>query len=231
MVSSVFYNGDGSTRIFPVSFKILGDAYVRVYVNDVEVIDKTKYDIINNSVVFITSETPAVGTDNVKIYVATSSSELGDLGAPLTDISSVANNLVGIISVNNTVVPNLPEILLADNNATIATTKASEATSQANIATTQAGIAVTNAGLALTYKDSAETAKNTAVTQAGIATTKAQEAVVSASNAQASVLIVNAYANVNWAGFTVSDGDLIVEYFNGSTSTPSLVNGELILTY
>lgn len=100
MVSSIFYNGDGSTRIFPVSFKILGDDYVRVYVNDVEVVDKTKYDIINNSIVFITSETPAVGTDNVKIYVATSVSELGDLGAPLFDITNVANNIQEIIDVS-----------------------------------------------------------------------------------------------------------------------------------
>ena len=100
MVSSIFYNGDGSTRIFPVSFKILGDDYVRVYVNDVEVVDKTKYDIINNSIVFITSETPAVGTDNVKIYVATSVSELGDLGAPLYDITNVANNIQEIIDVS-----------------------------------------------------------------------------------------------------------------------------------
>ena len=102
MVSSIFYNGDGSTRIFPVSFKILGDDYVRVYVDDVEVVDKTKYDIINNSIVFITPEVPPGGTDNVKIYMATSSSELGDLGAPLTDISSVANALPDIISVANT---------------------------------------------------------------------------------------------------------------------------------
>lgn len=50
--------------------------------NDVEVVEcKTKYDIINNSIVFTTSEAPAVGIDNVKIYVATSYSELGDLGA------------------------------------------------------------------------------------------------------------------------------------------------------
>lgn len=100
MVSSIYYNGDGSTRIFPVSFKILGDDYIRVYVDDVEVVDKTKYDIINNSVVFTTSETPAIGVDNVKIFVATSSSELGDLGAPLFDITSVANNLQEIIDVS-----------------------------------------------------------------------------------------------------------------------------------
>ena len=100
MVSSIYYNGDGSTRIFPVSFKILGDDYIRVYVDDVELVDKTKYDIINNSVVFTTSETPAIGVDNVKIFVATSSSELGDLGAPLFDITNVANNIQEIIDVS-----------------------------------------------------------------------------------------------------------------------------------
>jgi len=141
---------------------------------------------------------------------------------------------------------------IAQTSATTATTKASEAstsasdalsyrnsaqgyasnalananisTDNATTATTQAGIATTKAGEALASKNSAEASATTA-------TTKAIEAVVSASNAQASALIVNAYANLDWAGFTVSDGELIVEYFNSSLSTPSLVDGELILTY
>ena len=231
MISSIFYNGDGSTRIFPVSFKILGDNYVRVYVDDVEVVDKTKYDIINNSVVFSISETPVAGVDNVKIFVATSSSELGDLGAPEANITAVANHISEIISVAVQVVPNLPEILLADNNA-------ATATAQANTATIKAGEASDSAS-------SAASSANTATTQAGIATTRASEASASAttateqatlsatkaSDASASALVASAYANINWAGFSVSDGELIVTYADGLTSTPSIVDGDFIITY
>ena len=247
MVSSIFYNGDGSTRIFPVSFKILGDDYVRVYVNDVEVVDKTKYDIINNSVVFITSEAPAVGTNNVKIYVATSSSELGDLGAPLTDItsvatalsditsvantlpdiSSVATALPDIISVNATVVPNIAEILLADNNATIATT--------------QAGTATTKAGEASASAISADADATIATTQAGIATTKAGEASTSASQAlgyrneaevfrdesEASALSVDSANLVHKTGDETIDG---VKTFSSSPIVPTPTTGDQVAT-
>ena len=197
MISSIFYNGDGSTRIFPVTFKINGEDYVRVYVDNVEVVDRTKYDIINNSIVFTSDDIPAVGTDNIKIYVATSSAELGDLGAPLTDITNVSNNLTDIVAVSTQVIPNLPEILLADNNATIATTQANlaiasmgaagvseaNALASANTATAQAAIATTKASEASASAISANAGATTATTQAGIATTKASEAFTSASEA------------------------------------------------
>jgi hypothetical protein len=207
MVSSIVYNGDGTTRIFPVDFKILGDNFVRVYVDGVEVTDKRKYDIINNSIVFTTNETPPIGEGNVQIYVATSESELGDLGAPLTDITIVAQNIADINAVGQQVVPNLPEILLADDNATIATQKALEASNSATsasesatIATTKAGEASTSANNAstseanaLAYRDTASTHATTATTQAGIATAKAGEALTSANNASTSEANALAY--------------------------------------
>jgi hypothetical protein len=195
MVSSIVYSGDGTTRIFPVDFKILGDNFVRVYIDGVEVTDKRKYDIINNSIVFNEEETPPIGEGNVQIYVATSESELGDLGAPLTDITIVAQNIADINAVGQQVVPNLPEILQADDNAIIATQKALEASNSATSASESATIASTKAGEAstsannastseanaLAYRDTASTHATTATTQAGIATTKAEEASASAS--------------------------------------------------
>ena len=238
MISSIFYNGDGSTRIFPVTFKINGEDYVRVYVDNVEVIDRTKYDIINNSIVFAPGDIPAVGTDNIKIYVATSASELGDLGAPLTDITNVANNLAEIVAVSTQVVPNLPEILLADNNATIATsqatiatTKASEASASATSASSSATTATTKANEASASATSASNSATSASNSADTATTQATIATNKASEASASAVIASAYANINWAGFSVSDGELIVTYANGLTSTPSLVDGDFIITY
>jgi hypothetical protein len=52
-----------------------------------------------------------------------------------------------------------------------------------------------------------------------------------AQQAEQSAIVASAYANINWGGFTVTDGDLIVSYANGATSIPSLVDGEFIITY
>jgi len=53
----------------------------------------------------------------------------------------------------------------------------------------------------------------------------------SASSAQNSALVSAAFANIEWAGFSLSDGELIVTYTNGATSVPSLVDGEFIISY
>ena len=55
----------------------------------------------------------------------------------INNVNSVAGNSANINSVATTVVPNIAEILQADNNAAIATTKAAEATVAANTATTK----------------------------------------------------------------------------------------------
>ena len=61
---------------------------------------------------------------------------------------------------------------------------------------------------------------------------KALEAANSANSASASALALNAYKNLDWAGFTVnSNSELLVDIFNGATSTPSLVDGDFIITY
>ena len=75
MISTIVYTGDGTTRIFPVSFEILGENYVRIYLDEVEVTDRTRYDIINNSIVFLKAYIPVAGAE-VVIVVATSESDL-----------------------------------------------------------------------------------------------------------------------------------------------------------
>ena len=105
----------------------------------------------------------------------------------------------------------------ATNQATIATTKASEASASATTATTKANEASASATSA---NNSAISASNSATT----ATTKANEA-------RASAALVSTYANINWAGFSVADGELIVTYVDGLTSIPSIVDGDFIITY
>ena len=43
--------------------------------------------------------------------------------------------------------------------------------------------------------------------------------------------IVNAFTNIDFGGFSVNDGELIVDYFDNAYSVPSLVDGEFIITY
>ena len=128
-----------------------------------------------------------------------------------------ATNINNIAAVVDQVVPNMAEILLADNNAVIATTKASEASVSAAAALVNRN--VTDADVVLTHAD--------VVTS----TYQANLAITASNSSQASAIITNAYANINWAGFRYVDGELLVDYFNTTTSTPSLVNGELILTW
>lgn len=40
-----------------------------------------------------------------------------------------------------------------------------------------------------------------------------------------------AYANIQWASFGTIDGELNVTFLDGATSTPSIVDGDFIITY
>ena len=82
--------------------------------------------------------------------------------------------------------------------------------------------------------------KETAVAQATIATQQATEAAQSEANAAFSAQdaaisadLVAAIAGIDWAHFQFNaDGELIVTYYTGATSTVALnADGELIMTY
>jgi len=113
------------------------------------------------------------------ITVATNVVSINKIASIAADITTVANSSLDVAAVVAQVIPSMAEILLADNNAVIATIKASEASISAIsalanknatdadviISTTQAGIAITQAA--------------TATTQAGIAITQAAAAAYS----------------------------------------------------
>ena len=80
----------------------------------------------------------------------------------------------------------------------------------------------------------AATASAAAISAASSAASAAADALSAdsdAASAASSALISAAYANMEWAGFSLSDGELIVSYTSGATSLPSLVDGEFIITY
>lgn len=66
--------------------------------------------------------------------VATNSASVNTVAGGISNVNSVATNILDVNAVATTVVPNIAEILLADNNAAIATTKASEASASATSA-------------------------------------------------------------------------------------------------
>ena len=158
------YSGDGSTRVFPIPTYIQGDDYIRIEINGVHQVDRSKWDIVNNSIIFVTAP---ITTATIDVQVATSVEALTELGS-VTNVDIVAANIIGISSVAS----NLDEILLTNDNAIIATTKASEASASALVATTKASEASASATIASSG--------------ATTATTKANEASTSAINALAS---------------------------------------------
>lgn len=129
------------------------------------------------------------------------------------------------------VVPNMAEILLADDNAVIATQKA--ALTAADVLTTHADVVLTHTDVVLTHADVVLTHADVVLTHADVVTTIAQAnaAILASNNAKVASLITSAYGNIDWAGFVYNDGELLVNYFSSSASTPSLVDGEFIITY
>lgn len=206
--------------------KVSDDLWTQLSVN--------KFELINNSAV-LTEVPSSILYSQVEIRVADEPDELGSSQSDIAVVASIATQLQEIV---DTVVPNLPEILLADDNAITATTQAGIATTQAGVATTKASEAATSAGNALTSENNAEAAetnalsyKNSAESARDIAVASKDTAVTKAGEASTSAVVASAYANINWAGFSIDDGELIVTYANGLTSTPSIVDGDFIITY
>ena len=169
------YSGDGSTRVYPIPTYIQGDDYIRIEINGVHQVDRSKWDIVNNSIIFVTAP---ITTATIDVQVATSVVALTELGS-VTNVDIVAANIVGISDIAS----NLDEILLTNDNAIIATTKAAESLASALVATTKASEALTSATSASASETIAINKAGEASTSASTATTKASEAVASAITA------------------------------------------------
>lgn len=79
--------------------------------------------------------------------------------------------------------------------------------------------------------NAAATAANTATLQAGIATTASTTAGNAASQATSAAETVMAIANIDFGAFSLVDGELISTYTDTATSTPSISDGDFIITY
>lgn len=133
--------------------------------------------------------------ENVNKVASLIPANVEDLNLIVQNIDSInavvplADDLNNII---DNIVPNLTEILEADNNATIATEQALLATTNG---AAQVALATAQAELAATAKDASESARDIAIAKAVEATTKAGEASTSATNALASEIQAGVYAS------------------------------------
>jgi len=112
------------------------------------------------------------------------------------------------------------------------------AEAQVALAAEQVVLAEEQVALATTEADRAEVAADEAAAQvvlaeAQVALAKTQ-ALLSANSANESALSATASAasaNISYADFQVTDGDLIVGYYDPLISVPSIVDGDFIITY
>ncbi len=111
------------------------------------------------------------------------------MAASDTAINTVATNVANV----NNVSTNMAEVLLADTNAVIATTKAGEASvdaltssQQAAISTTKAGEAASSAAAAVSSASSAASSQSSATASASAASTSESNASASATSATSS---------------------------------------------
>ncbi len=137
---------DGSLRIFPIPSPIKGDNYCRLEVDSVIVNDRAKYDIVNNSIVFLSVADVPNGSV-LDVLVVQSEESIGQL-AISSNMDIVAQNIVDINIVGsniadvNTVADADTDIaLLADiQDGTIATTAITNVNTIRADVTTVAGI-------------------------------------------------------------------------------------------
>ncbi len=83
---------------------------------------------------------------------------------------------------------------------------------------------------AVVAAENAASAQVVATQKATISADQAAIAINSATSALVSANTCAAYANMQWAGFSIVDGELITIVTDASVSTPSIVDGEFIIT-
>ena len=176
-LQSSFYNTDGSTRTYPSTKHIATKQHVAVWRKRVvdsiyEIVPVSEFQLVNNSVVFDVTQDQAIYSE-IEVRVADTADELGTnpsevglvagsigniniVAADIDNVNINATNIASINSVSATVVPNISEILLADNNATIATVQAGLSATSANNAQLRAWEAEAEKMTADSYANEAE---------------------------------------------------------------------------
>jgi hypothetical protein len=209
---------DGSTRVFPIPSNMKADNYVRLEVDATIISDRTKYDIVNNSIVFNSVLDVPAGSQ-LDVLVVQSEEAIGSLAITSNiDLvaSSIANvNTVGASIVNVDIVAlNIGAVVTAGAAATSASADAATATTQAGIATTKAAEAAASASNALSSETNASTSATGASASAGSAGTSATASATSATGASTSAGTATTQAGIA----TTKAGEASTSATNAATS-------------
>ena len=201
-IQSTFYNtSGGDSRKFPSTKFIASKSHVAVYGQDAETllydiyISAKDYDLVFNAVVFYdvvtydsievrVADTPDELTDNPSAItiVAGSIDSVNTLALNIDDVNDVADDIAKVVAVNDTIIPELDEILLADTNAAIATAKAVEASASAVSSASSASASAISASASLASENASATSETNASNSATASATSATESAASAAS-------------------------------------------------
>lgn len=138
-------------------------------------------------------------------------------------IRSVSDNMDNLNQIVTQVIPSITEILLTNDNATIATNKASEASASATSASNSATTATTQATLATTKANEASTSATASANSASSSSTYATNAQASANSALSSATLASQKATDTANLLATFQG----QYTSGSVAPSSPNIGDL----
>ena len=139
----------------------------------------------------------------------------------IDSIIHINSNIDLLNDIKNNIIPNINEILEADNNALIASQKALDASASALSALEFKNSANSSAEIAIANADESELNASSALSSSNIATTKADEASVSASSALSSkkAAAISEINSANSESSASNSAELALEYKNSAFSS------------
>ena len=179
------FSPDGNTKVFPIPVTMKGDNYVRIDIDGVILNDRTKFDLVNNAVVFVNISDVPSGSQ-LDVLVVQTDEGIANLGN-VNSVDLVASNITDVLAVANS-------IASVNTTATNITAVNNVATNMASVtdAVNQAAAAATSAAAALVSENAAEASELAAAASKNAAATSATNAATSASNASTSASAASA---------------------------------------
>lgn len=180
------FSPDGNTKVFPIPVTMKGDNYVRIDIDGVILNDRSKFDLVNNAVVFV-SLTDVPSGSQLDVLVVQTDEGISNLGnvnsvdlvaSNITDVQTVAGNITSV----NTTATNIAAVnTTATNIASVI-----DAVNQANAAAASAAAALVSENAAAASESAADASETAAAASAAASATSASNSASSASAALAS---------------------------------------------
>lgn len=190
-------------------------------------IDNSQYDnvkIVAGSIKYI----DAIGITLLAYPYIVNNLQIATTPSNVTSLNNVSNNIDTLTNVNDY----MSDILITNANLTninITATNIDDVNSVGSNITT-----ISNVNGELVMLNSINDNMSEILLgnhYATISSTKANEASISAASALDSELRMLAITSLDYAGFQVIDGELVVSYDDVNTLPPQLVDGEFIVSY